>query len=155
MTVWEKNEDVPEKQDKYNIVVLEIDCDKKVADNPKLPRNSYIVTYMTDGVEHHDIIIGLKVNIFDCYYDSLGKGSLKSIEYTSGQITAKLFDAKKYIDASIKELQNRKNDLFDFKSETEDIDELADEIFEALYQHTSSQRNETETDTSQININNS
>ena len=55
----------------------------------------------------------------------------------------------------IKELQKRKNDLFDFKSETEDIDDLADEIFEALYQHTSNQRNETETDTSQININNS
>ena len=54
----------------------------------------------------------------------------------------------------IKELQKRKDDLFDFKSETEDIDELADEIFEALYQHTSSQRNETETDTSQTDINN-
>ena len=54
----------------------------------------------------------------------------------------------------IKELQKRKDDLFDFKSETEDIDELADEIFEALYQHTSSQRNETETDPSQIDINN-
>ena len=54
----------------------------------------------------------------------------------------------------IKELQKRKDDLFDFKSETEDIDELADEIFEALYQHTSSQRNETETITSQTDINN-
>ena len=54
----------------------------------------------------------------------------------------------------IKELQKRKNDLFDFKSETEDIDDLADEIFEALYQHTSSQRNEIETDTSQTDINN-
>ena len=55
----------------------------------------------------------------------------------------------------IKELQKRKDDLFDFKSETEDIDDLADEIFEALYQHTSNQRNETETDTSQTDINNS
>ena len=55
----------------------------------------------------------------------------------------------------IKELQKRKDDLFDFKSETTDIDDLADEIFEALYQHTSSQRNETETDTSQTDINNS
>ena len=54
----------------------------------------------------------------------------------------------------IKELQKRKDDLFDFKSETKDIDDLADEIFEALYQHTSSQRNETETDTSQTDINN-
>ena len=55
----------------------------------------------------------------------------------------------------IKELQKRKDDLFDFKSDTKDIDDLADEIFEALYQHTSKQRNETETDTSQIDINNS
>ena len=62
---------------------------------------------------------------------------------------------KSILTHQIKELQKRKDDLFDFKSETEDIDELADEIFEALYQHTSSQRNETETDTSQININNS
>ena len=54
----------------------------------------------------------------------------------------------------IKVLQKTKNDLFDFKSETEDIDDLADEIFEALYKHTSSQRNETETDTSQTDINN-
>jgi len=54
----------------------------------------------------------------------------------------------------IKELQKRKDDLFDFKSDTKDIDDLADEIFEALYQHTSNQRNETETDTSQTNINN-
>ena len=55
----------------------------------------------------------------------------------------------------IKELQKRKDDLFDFKSDTKDIDDLADEIFEALYQHTSKQRNETETDTSQTDINNS
>ena len=55
----------------------------------------------------------------------------------------------------IKELQKRKDDLFDFKSETEDIDDLADEIFESLYQHTSNQRNESETDTSQTDINNS
>ena len=55
----------------------------------------------------------------------------------------------------IKELQKRKDDLFDFKSDTKDIDDLADEIFEALYQHTSNQRNETETDTSQTDINNS
>ena len=44
--------------------------------------------------------------------------------------------------------------MFDFKSETEDLDDLADEIFEALYKHTSSQRNEIETDTSQTDINN-
>ena len=101
-TVWGKNQDVIDKSEKYGIIVLEIDCERSVAKNTKLPRNSYLVTYMTDGVEHNDIIIGLKTNIFDCYYDSLGKGSLQSIEYTNGNVTAKLFDAKKYIDASIK-----------------------------------------------------
>ena len=108
MTVWAKNQDVPDKQAKYGIVVLEIDCDKKLADNTKLPRNSYLVTYMTDGVEHNDIIIGLKTNIFDCYYDSLGKGSLKSIDYTRGTVTAKLFDANKYIEASNKGATKKK-----------------------------------------------
>ena len=49
---------------------------------------------------------------------------------------------KNILTHQIKELQNRKNDLFDFKSETEDIDDLADEIFEALYEHTSKQTNE-------------
>ena len=102
MTVWTKNQDVPDKQDKYGIVVLEIDCDKSLANNTKLPRNSYLVTYITDGVEHNDIIVGLKTDIFDCYYDSLGKGSLQSIEYTRGQVTSKLFDAKKYIEGSNK-----------------------------------------------------
>ena len=48
----------------------------------------------------------------------------------------------------IEELLKRKNDMFDFKSETEDLDDLADEIFEALYQHTEQQRNEIETETS-------
>ena len=101
-TVWGKNQDVIDKSEKYGIIVLEIDCERSVAKNTKLPRNSYLVTYMTDGVEHNDINIGLKTNIFDCYYDSLGKGSLQSIEYTNGNVTAKLFDAKKYIDASNK-----------------------------------------------------
>jgi|TARA_B100001093_G_scaffold510092_1_gene575331 hypothetical protein len=108
MTVWGKNQDVPEKSEKYGITVLEIDCERSLAKNTKLPRNSYLVTYMENGVEHHDIIIGLKVNIFDCYYDSLGRGSLQSIEYTNGNVTAKLFDANKYIDASNKGATKKK-----------------------------------------------
>tara|TARA_B100000900_G_scaffold370174_1_gene348480 strand:- start:563 stop:892 length:330 start_codon:yes stop_codon:yes gene_type:complete len=108
MTVWTKNQDVPDKQDKYGIVVLEIDCDKSLADNTKLPRNSYLVTYITDGVEHNDIIVGLKTDIFDCYYDSLGKGSLQSISYTNGTINSKLFDTKKYIDSTNRGVAKKK-----------------------------------------------
>jgi precorrin-2 methylase len=49
---------------------------------------------------------------------------------------------KNILTHQIKELQNRKNDKFDFESDTEDLDDLADEIFEALYEHTSKQINE-------------
>ena len=55
---------------------------------------------------------------------------------------------KNILTHQIKELQNRKNDKFDFESDTEDLDDLADEIFEALYQHTNQQRNEIETEDS-------
>tara|TARA_Y100000004_G_scaffold196975_1_gene269059 strand:- start:1944 stop:2048 length:105 start_codon:yes stop_codon:yes gene_type:complete len=34
--------------------------------------------------------------------------------------------------------------MFNFDSETEDLEDLADEIFEALYQHTKNQTEETE-----------
>ncbi len=36
--------------------------------------------------------------------------------------------------------------MFKFKSETEDLDDLADEIFDALADHTSSQHETTEAD---------
>ena len=68
--------------------------------NKKLPRNSYVVSYMANGVVHNDIIVGDKTNIFDCYYDSLGKGSIQSIMYTDGQVPAKLFDKKKYLNSN-------------------------------------------------------
>ena len=50
---------------------------------------------------------------------------------------------KKSISTQIEELKKRKNDMFEFDSKTEDLDDLADEIFEALADHTASQ-NETE-----------
>ena len=49
---------------------------------------------------------------------------------------------KNILTHQIKELQNRKNDKLDFESDTEAIDDLADEIVEALYEHTSKQINE-------------
>ncbi len=50
---------------------------------------------------------------------------------------------KNDISDQVEVLLKRKNDMFKFKSETEDLDDLADEIFDALADHTASQ-NETE-----------
>ena len=108
MTVWESNDDVPKKENEYNINLLEANCDLEMGKNKKLPRNSYIVSYMANGVVHYDIIVGDKTNIFDCYYDSLGKGSIQSIMYTDGQVPAKLFSKKKYLNSNrgTKEVNN-------------------------------------------------
>ena len=56
------------------VKVLHEKCDKKLADNPKLPYNAYLIEYK-EGEEHFfDIAIGDKaVDIFDHYYDKSSK----------------------------------------------------------------------------------
>ena len=56
------------------IRVLHEKCDKKLADNPKLPYNEYLIEYK-EGDEHFfDIAIGDKaVDLFDHYYDKSSK----------------------------------------------------------------------------------
>ena len=56
------------------IRVLHEKCDKKLADNPKLPYNAYLIE-SKEGEEHFfDIAIGDKaVDIFDHYYDKSSK----------------------------------------------------------------------------------
>ena len=56
------------------IRVLHEKCDKKLADDPKLPYNAYLVEYK-EGEDHFfDIAIGDKaVDIFDHYYDKSSK----------------------------------------------------------------------------------
>tara|TARA_B100000941_G_scaffold290451_1_gene272503 strand:- start:2148 stop:2393 length:246 start_codon:yes stop_codon:yes gene_type:complete len=56
------------------INVLHEKCDKKLADDPKLPYNAYLIEYK-EGEEHFfDIAIGDKaVDIFDYYYDKSSK----------------------------------------------------------------------------------
>ena len=53
---------------------------------------------------------------------------------------------KKNISKNIEELLKRKDDTFNFSSETEDLEELADEIFDALYYHTQKQNEDTSSD---------
>ena len=56
------------------VKVLHEKCDKKLADDPKLPYNAYLIEYK-EGEEHFfDIAIGDKaVDIFDYYYDKSSK----------------------------------------------------------------------------------
>ena len=56
------------------IRVLHEKCDKKLADNPKLPYNAYLIEYKEGEAHFFDIAIGDKaVDLFDHYYDKSSK----------------------------------------------------------------------------------
>lgn len=103
--IWESNDEVGKVKDKYSLTVLHVGCTRKEAENKKLPTNSYLVHYldMKKGSEHYedhyDVVMGTKVNIFDCYYDKIGS-RLKSIGFTGGSVNPSQFDTKAYLKKS-------------------------------------------------------
>ena len=109
--IWEGNQEIEEVADKYQLTFLQIDCapdkakDKKL--DKKLPTNAWIVTYLDrkDGSEefadHYDIVMGVKMDVFNCYYDKLRDGSrIKDIGWCNGGISPPLFDKKSYLKTS-------------------------------------------------------
>ena len=77
------------------VKVLHEKCDKKVADNPKLPYNAYLIEYK-EGEEHFfDVAIGDKaVDIFDFYYD-------KSSKFVNMTQAGGLVDPKRWVDPTL------------------------------------------------------
>ena len=69
----------------------EINVFKKLLDDGEITPEHY--------EDHYDIVMGTKVNIFDCYYDKIGK-RLKSIGYTGGSVNPSQFDTKAYLKTS-------------------------------------------------------
>ena len=74
------------------IKVLHEKCDKRAADNPKLPYNAYLIEYK-EGEEHFfDVAIGDKaVDLFDYYYD-------KSSKFVNMVQAGGLVDPKRWVD---------------------------------------------------------
>ncbi len=69
-------------------------CDKKLADNGRLPNNAYLVEYETGGKTQYDVVQSIKVvDIFDEYYDKYKKG-LKNITQSAGTANPKLWNGK-------------------------------------------------------------
>ena len=103
--IWESNDEVAQLKEKYSLVVLNVACTLEEAKNKKLPTNSYLVHYLDmkkdaeHYEDHYDIVMGTKVNVFDCYYDKIGK-RLKSIGFTGGSVNPSQFDSKAYLKKS-------------------------------------------------------
>ena len=77
------------------IKVLHEKCDPKVADNPKLPYNAYLIEYLEGEKTFFDVAIGDKaVDIFDYYYD-------KSSKFVNMTQSKGLVNPKVWIDPSL------------------------------------------------------
>lgn len=72
------------------MIILHQDCDPTLAEDKKLPRDSYLVSYIKDDNLIYDISRGSRVELFDHYYDNFGV--VKGIEWTKGTVNPKAYD---------------------------------------------------------------
>lgn len=74
--------------------ILHKDCNKNLAENRGLPRNSYLVSYLNnEDIQCYDIVQeSSKIKIFDYYWDTYR--NIKSIQWTKGTVNPRLSDYK-------------------------------------------------------------
>jgi hypothetical protein len=91
--VW-SNQEKESSKSRYGCEILQEKCTKEDAKNKQLPIDSYLVTYAIDENIFHDIVrTSKRVSVFDMYYDKFGN-CLKSIEWTDGKISPRLWGYK-------------------------------------------------------------
>ena len=91
--VW-SNQEKESSKSRYGCEILQEKCAKEDAKNKQLPIDSYLVTYAIDENIFHDIVrTSKRVSVFDMYYDKFGN-CLKSIEWTDGKISPRLWGYK-------------------------------------------------------------
>ena len=74
------------------IQVVETSICPDTFDDTQLPTDVHIITYTKDGERQFDVRAYTKVDIFDEYYDKLGKDNpIHSIESGYGRIKPKLY----------------------------------------------------------------
>ena len=77
---------------KIKMNIIHKDCDKSAAKNIQLPINSYLVTYISENKETYDVVQASgRVQIFDYYYDTYGKGNILDIRWTDGKVNPKVY----------------------------------------------------------------
>jgi len=89
-----------------SIKVLHQNCDKSMAKNKELPRDSYLVGYLDNEDKKFDIVqAGSRVSIFDEYYDKYRNvQSINWIDILKNEVPIHL---KQYI--KIYDLRSNKN----------------------------------------------
>ena len=70
----------------YGCQLLVDDANEDQIQERKLPTDTIIVSYKTEGKIHKDLVRGPRVNIFDLYYDKFGKDAIQKIDYGHGTV---------------------------------------------------------------------
>jgi|TARA_R100001594_G_scaffold91648_1_gene125908 hypothetical protein len=72
--------------------VIHAKCEKAAADDPSLPRNAYLVTYVEKEKITYDVVMAdSRVDIFDEYWDKYKEG-LQGIDYAKGNVKPLLWN---------------------------------------------------------------
>ena len=72
--------------------IIHENCEKKVSEDKKLPKSSYLVTYVAKEKLSYDIVMAdSKVEIFDTYYDKYKEG-LQRIDWAEGNVKPSLWN---------------------------------------------------------------
>ena len=83
-------------KEQYGVTVIATNCDKELAEDKSLPVDSYLITLESEGEKWQDIVKGVKVKIFDAYYDNFNH-CMKEMVYTSGTVSVNFGDLNKKI----------------------------------------------------------
>lgn len=76
---------------RYGCEILKHNCTLEEAKATDVPKDAYIVTYVSNGKVCYDLTrAGKRVNIFDMYYDGMGD-VIRSIDWGYGKINPKLW----------------------------------------------------------------
>lgn len=70
--------------------ILHQDCDISIENKKTLPRDSYIVCYVSDNLLKYDISRGSIIELFDYYYDTYR--NVKSIYWSKGTVNPRNYD---------------------------------------------------------------
>lgn len=73
------------------VIVIHSDCDVIAANDKSLPVDSYLVTCKYEDLTWHDIVKGLRVPIFDSYYDAFGQNVMEKMVWTKGTVPDKFW----------------------------------------------------------------
>jgi len=71
------------------INIIHMNCDPSAAQDRSLPRDTYLVTYGDNDEEKYDIVQGLKLDIFDHYWDKYR--DFRGMEWTEGTVNPKMW----------------------------------------------------------------